>query len=357
MSNQMTIQSQRGPYSVQFDEFALSKLNANLPENAHYIIDENVAKLYAREMDHVLSSPSVLVLEATEEAKSLEHFPKYVAHLIGHQMRRDHVLVAIGGGIIQDITCFLAATMMRGVRWILYPTTLLAQADSCIGSKSSINAGNAKNILGTFTPPNEVFISTSFLKTLNERDVRSGVGEILKVHAIDGPSSFAKLAEDYLTLFSDQKLMELYIRRALEIKKGYIEEDEFDRGVRNLFNYGHSFGHALEAATEFSIPHGIAVTMGMDMANYSATQLGVGSATNFDRMHATLKANYIGYENIPVPLDSFLTAISKDKKNVGSGEVTIIIPDSSGKIHKSRHANDEKFSRICADYLETARSQ
>src|SRR5204862_184742 len=103
------------------------------------------------------------------------------------------VLLAVGGGITQDITCFLAATLLRGIDWHFYPTTLLAQADSCIGSKSSINVGAAKNILGTFPPPKQVTISTCFLDTLDPGDVRSGVGEMLKVHAIEGPGAFAKI--------------------------------------------------------------------------------------------------------------------------------------------------------------------
>ena len=99
-------------------------------------------------------------------------------------------MVAIGGGIIQDITCFLASTMMRGLPWIFYPTTLLAQSDSCIGSKSSINSGEVKNILGTFTPPNKVIIDINFLKSLEEKDILSGIGEMIKVHAINSPESF-----------------------------------------------------------------------------------------------------------------------------------------------------------------------
>lgn len=357
MSDAIAIRSHKGEYRANFDEDALAALNADLPGNAHFIIDERVAELYRNEMANVLAHPSVLLLTASETSKSLERFPDYVAHLVAHGIRRDHRLIAIGGGIIQDITCFLSATLLRGVDWAFYPTTLLSQADSCIGSKSSINCGQTKNILGTFTPPSEIFISTRFLDTLDPRDLRSGVGEILKVHAIAGPDDFDAIAADYDALFSDRPTMVRYIRRALEVKKGYIEIDEFDTGPRNIFNYGHSFGHAIEAATDFAIPHGIAVTIGMDMANFTAAQLGRSDDAHFRRMRPALRANYDGFETRSVPIEPFLAAISKDKKNIGAGEVTLILPDASGNLEKVRLPNDAAFADVARRFLEVERAR
>lgn len=352
----MVIDSHIGPYTAHFDDGALDNLNARVPENAHFIIDARIAELYESRLAAVLASPSVLQLDALETNKSLDRMPDYVQHLVSKGIRRDHTLIAIGGGIIQDITCFLSATLLRGIDWKFYPTTLLAQADSCIGSKSSINAGAAKNIMGTFTPPKEVFISTRMLDTLDEADVRSGVGEMLKVHAIDGPDSFARIAGDYDNLFSDPAVMMTYIRRSLEIKKPYIQQDEFDRGARNIFNYGHSFGHAIEAATDFGIPHGIGVTIGMDMANYVAAETGFGSVATFADRHACLQRNYRGFENYPVPVEPFLRALGKDKKNVGV-DLVLILPDPDGNIQKTRRGNDEIFRKICATYLQDVRAR
>ena len=146
------------------------------------------------------------------------------------------------------------------------------------------------------------------------------------------------------------------ILRSLEIKKKYIEEDEFDRGSRNIFNYGHSFGHAIEAATDFAIPHGIAVTIGMDMANYVSQSLHVGKREFFDRMHVTLRQNYRNYEVIPVPLDRFLRAILKDKKNTSSESLTLILPDSSDVVSKTVVPNDQLFRDTCETFLTTIRS-
>ena len=356
MSDAMHIRSHTGSYEARFDDDAIASLNAAVPENAHFIIDERVATLYADALANVLDSPSVLRLEATESNKSLDRMPDYVAHLVERAVRRDHVLVAIGGGIIQDITCFLSATLLRGVDWRFYPTTLLAQADSCIGSKSSINCGQAKNILGTFTPPRIVEISTRFLNTLADQDLRSGIGEILKVHAIDGPKSFDEIAANYEHLIADRTVLMHYIYRALEIKKAYIEIDEFDRGPRNIFNYGHSFGHAIEAATDFAIPHGIAVSIGMDMANFVASRLKVCGDQHYRRMHPTLWANYRDFETFPIPLAPFLGAIAKDKKNIGANKVTLILPNEAGEVAKGVYANDEPFAQACEAFLAEGRA-
>lgn len=356
MSDQMEIQSHKGIYKVYFDDDSIGRLNENPPANAHYIIDKKVAGLYRRELENVLASDSVLLIEATEPNKTLDKFTSYIEHLVEKRIRRDHMLIAVGGGIIQDIVCFLAATLLRGVPWRFYPTTLLAQADSCIGSKSSINVGAVKNILGTFTPPNEVYIAPHVLKTLEEKEIRSGIGEMLKVHAIGGPASFDEIAGDFERIPNESGVMMKYIRQSLLFKKRLIEEDEFDKGVRNIMNYGHSFGHAIESATNFGIPHGIAVSMGMDLANYAAFRLGVSPEEHYLRMTPTLSLNYRGYENTDIPLSGFLSAISKDKKNTGTS-LRLILPDKDGIISIGLYENDDEFKKICMDFFESERKK
>lgn len=350
LSDPLVIQSHGGPYTVVFDDDGLARVDAAVPEGAHFIVDQRVAELYAVALANVLAAPSVLLLEAVEPTKSLERFPAHVQHLVARGVRRGHALVAIGGGVIQDVTCFLAATLLRGLEWHFYPTTLLAQADSCIGSKSSINVGEIKNVLGTFTPPARVVVCPHVLGTLSQEDMRSGVGEMLKVHAIEGPESFDRIAADHPALLEDRRLLARYVRRSLEIKRAIIEEDEFDRGPRNVMNYGHSFGHAIESATGFAIPHGIAVTIGMDMANYVAARLGRAERSHYESMHPTLAANYTGFEQVEIPLDDLLAALTKDKKNVGAA-LRLVLPDASGRVSLAEQPADEGFRSICADYL------
>ena len=126
-------------------------------------------------------------------------------------------------------------------------------------------SSDLKNIIGTFNPPQTVFICGEFLETLEKKEIHSGLGEILKVHAIESAESFDRLAKDYDRLWADRNVLLGYIRAALRIKQPYIEIDEFDREIRNIFNYGHSFGHAIESATHYAIPHGVAVTIGMEI--------------------------------------------------------------------------------------------
>lgn len=351
----LTIQSHRGAYTVEFGALSFCGLDAGAIGERHFLVDSRVANLYSQQLAGVLATDSVLRIEANEYSKSLERFPAYIEHLIRYGIRRDHRLVAIGGGIIQDITAFMASTLLRGVNWEFHPTTLLAQADSCIGSKTSINVAGTKNVVGTFWPPERVYISTALLETLGDEDIRSGVGEMLKVHAIDGPHSFDRIAADYERLFVDCELMQSYIQRSLEIKQRLIEIDEFDRGPRLIMNFGHSFGHAIEAATEFAVPHGIAVTLGVDMANYVASGIGRLREARFREMHRVLRRNARGFTEYPVPLDSFHRALCKDKKNRGD-MLTLILPNQAVRIEKVEVAKDDRFRELCAEYLAVVRN-
>jgi len=354
VSDCLVVKSHKGEYRVLFDADAILRLNGSDLTGYHFIVDKRVAELYEDKLRNIITSKTAFIIEANEESKSLDKFPVYVERLVSQEIRRDHILVAIGGGVIQDIVCFLAATLLRGLKWHFYPTTLLAQADSCIGSKSSINVGRIKNILGTFTPPEQIYICLDFLKTLEERELLSGIGEMLKVHAIDSPGSYDRISSDYADLFSDHSLMKNYIYRSLKIKRTLIELDEFDRGPRNVMNYGHTFGHAIESATDFMIPHGIAVTMGMDMANYVAERLELTEMDVYERMHAALRKNYDVFAKMDIPAEKFFSAISKDKKNTDD-KLKIIIPDRKGKMVPYLYPLDPSFKEICLEYLRSVR--
>lgn len=345
----LVIQSHRGPYKVRFGPLFCG-LESGLREQEHLIIDAKVAQLYSNLLGRALSGHSVLQIEATETNKSLEKLPGYIRYLLDRGIRRNHVLIAVGGGIIQDITAFIAATLLRGLSWRFYPTTLLAQADSCIGSKSSINVGSYKNQLGTFNPPCEIWISTDVLNTLDETEIRSGIGEMIKVHIISGLEDFRALAADYPKIACDKQTTVHYIRRALEIKKTKIEIDEFDRNERLVMNYGHSFGHAIESATHYAIPHGIAVTIGMDMANYLSLRLGLLGQELFEELHSLLAVNYSGFDRTPIPEDLLFAALGRDKKNTDRALSLILLRDP-GEVFIQRVVDDGAFRGLCLDYF------
>ena len=351
VSDYIKIKSHKGDYTAEFIQGGMDVLDNKPVENAIYIIDKNVAELYKSRLNNILNAGRVLLIEATEKNKSLDKFPVYVNALVDLKVRRGQPLVAIGGGIIQDITCFLATTMMRGLPWVFYPTTLLAQSDSCIGSKSSINCGEIKNILGTFTPPTNVVIDVDFLLTLEKKDIYSGIGEMLKVHAIDSPDSFDNISNNYDEMLSSSETMEKFIHDSLLMKKKLIEIDEFDEGPRNVMNYGHSFGHAIESATNYAIPHGVAVTIGMDLANFVANELGVSNVKHFERMHDVLHKNCSAYRYVNVDLKLMLNALSKDKKNSAT-QLRLILPDMDGRIQIGLYDDNNKLSKAADKYFD-----
>lgn len=345
MHEVLTINSHKGPYVVHFVEDILSTPRPLSEGDPHVIIDANVARLYESDLRSVLSHPNTIVLEATEDTKSLQRIIPVIELLVKHKVRRTHHLVAIGGGVIQDITCFIASILLRGIDWHFVPTTLLAQADSCIGSKSSINLESAKNILGTFNPPRTVWVDAVFLASLGDSELRSGIGEIMKVHAIDSPESFDSVAADYESMLSDHVVLQKYIRESLLIKKRFIEIDEFDTGIRNIFNFGHSFGHAIETATNFGVPHGIAVTMGMDIACQISHARGSLPSQQRDRMRGHLRKNYLPFTDVDIPVDAMLNALMKDKKNTTTMLGLILPVGDRSVIERVDISPDETFRK------------
>ena len=322
----LLIASHKGTYGVNFKEVGIADIAAM---GTHFIVDRNVIE------PGML--PNCVVIDATEENKSYENIGPVIEQLLALQLKRDSVLVAVGGGITQDITCFIATTFMRGLNWKFVPTTLLAQADSCIGSKSSINFGKTKNLLGSFTPPNEIVISSNWLSTLEEKDINSGIGEIIKLYIIDGQDvRYDEIRND----------LDAAVFNSLLIKKRFIEKDEFDKSVRQILNYGHCFGHAIESVTDFAIPHGIAVSMGMAVANQLAAQQGLVS---HDEYSALLYDNYKDYARVNIDGQGVLSALTKDKKNTSS-KINIILP-TGPDIVKQGFTPDDEFWAQCKNAL------
>lgn len=350
----LIIESHKGPYKVLFYQAIGDIPWQDFDELHFFIIDKKVFNLYQAIFKEKINN-NYICIEALEGQKDLSFIPTIMEELTTRSLKRNYTLVAIGGGIIQDITCFIASTIFRGISWKLIPTTLLAQADSCIGSKSSINVNGIKNLVGNFYPPKEVYIASDFLKTLTQDEILSGFGEMVKVHIIDSQESFAQIKESFPKILNDEKLLLDFIKRSLTIKKQIIEIDEFDQAYRNIMNYGHTFGHALETATDYRIPHGIAVSIGMDLANFISNSLGEIENENFKSMHPLLKESYRKFIKEPIDFEAFRVGIKKDKKNIGN-KITIIIPKNSSnkkcEIQKLGIDGDEKFFKLCQDFLQ-----
>ncbi len=337
-------------YEVQFIENTKYVLNKELKLGDYIIIDKKVRNLYCDDLDEIFKNVKYIEIEAIETNKSYQGLIPIIQNLIENGFRKNHRLIGIGGGIIQDITAFTSSIMYRGVDWIFFPTTLLAQGDSCIGSKTSINFSGFKNQVGGFYPPNKIYINLKFLDTLEDKDIKSGFGEMCHYFIVAGEDDFIRYKNEYPMAFKDKKTLTGIINRSLEIKKSYIEIDEFDKNVRQVFNYGHSFGHAIESLTNFRIPHGIAVSYGMDMANYVSMKLGYISEDIRNDIRELLVQIWHGTTINDISIEKFIIALSKDKKNVGK-ELRLILNKGYGKIFKDAMEMDEIFVSWLEEYF------
>lgn len=310
------VKSKIHDYTVSFISNLKETVETEINSTDVVIIDKKVLELYRDNFQHIHEN-QIVEIHASESSKSYHGCSLVIEELIKRGFRKNHRLIAIGGGITQDITAFIASVLYRGVEWLFFPTSLLAQGDSCIGSKTSINFKSFKNQVGGFYPPNKIFIYPDFVDTLSDEEIRSGLGEMCHYYVVSGQSDFDWLKESYTKALTDRQVLSQVISRSLAIKKRYIEIDEFDQNERLVFNYGHSFGHAIESLTNYGIPHGIAVSHGMDIANYVSVKLGY--ITEDVRLHikGLLQQIWKGTSIKPLSVDEFKTALSKDKKNIG----------------------------------------
>jgi 3-dehydroquinate synthase len=333
----MQIQSRSHTYTVEeFHNLQAALQDFQQKPGVYCLADKQVYSLYEADFRAALPSVKILQIEATEEQKSFEQLTPIFVWLLQNGLRRDGCLLVVGGGVLQDIGCFVASVLFRGLRWELVPTTLLAQCDSCIGSKSSINIQSYKNQIGTFYPPHRVCLTFSMLKTLPWDEIRSGLGEVIKLHLLTGEKDFRELMADLDSLPGNREALPKWIRHSLEIKKAYIEVDEFDKGVRNLLNYGHTFGHAYESASHYGIPHGIGVILGMLTATHVSVMMGWVTPDYFQELRERLRPWYQPYERKLKSLDvnHVLGAVKHDKKNTKDA-INCILTRGAGRMEKT----------------------
>ena len=272
-----------------------------------------------------------LFVEATEEAKSLERMPAIIEQLRASGVNRTHHLVAIGGGVIQDIAAFVASIYMRGIKWSYDPTTVLAMVDSCIGGKSSINVGPYKNLVGTFHAPNSILIDPSLATSLPRDAFASGLIEAAKITFCRGPKAFAAYLTCEPSVTMSTAALEDVILESLYAKKHFIEIDEFDKKERLLLNFGHTFGHAIEGASQYAIPHGIAVGIGILCS--IAFQRDRGIALDTPEIHALEQHLHQLIRTLPhlsqhlreLSLPDVLNRFASDKKHTTSHYTLILI--------------------------------
>lgn len=331
MYEPIEIQSHRGKYSVAFvgTHTGLSRIDGD----CFLLIDKNVNDLYP-EFSNKFKNRSIEIFP-DERSKSLGYCAEIIDKLIELGIKKSSKIVAVGGGITQDISGFISSIIYRGIDWVFFPTTLLAQADSCIGSKTSINFDGTKNLLGTFYPPSEIFCCLEFLHTLGIEDIKSGIGEILHYYIPENIVYVEAMMADYDKILENPVRPHLipHVYRSLQIKKRMIELDEFDQHQRRLFNYGHTFGHAIESISDFRIPHGQAVTMGIDLANYISWKKGLLKPYQKNLIKRLIEKNMPEFVIDGSNIDSYITALKKDKKN-GIGNIVCILLDCTFRLQQ-----------------------
>lgn len=247
-----------GKYKVSVGENLLAQVNP--AQHSIFLVDEYLAP-------RVVFDPKLIIaIPALESSKNLDYMAGVIEKMRIMGANRDTHVYAIGGGIIQDIATFVNSIYMRGLSWTYFPSTLLSMADSCIGGKSSINVRGYKNLVGNIYPPTAVFVDMDFCQTLGPKEVIGGLAEAVKICYARGDDVFNKYLElNPLYPLNGEKGVEV-VFAALLAKKWFIEIDEFDQSERLLLNYGHTFGHALEASSNFELAHGVAVALGILVA-------------------------------------------------------------------------------------------
>ncbi|NTW52392.1 MAG: hypothetical protein HGB22_07380 [Chlorobiaceae bacterium] len=353
--NELIIKSKIRDYKVLFENSIEGVARAIEPlSNKVLVVDANVLEIYRKDIECMAEEGDIITFESIEDNKDLEHVVELYAALIDRSAKRNINLVSVGGGITQDVTGFVASTLYRGVNWTYVPTTFLAQTDSCIGSKTSLNFRNRKNLLGTFYPPGMICLCPAFLSTLTEIDYYSGIGETIKFQLMN---PFVK--PDLHDIGNKIKKVKLHeslddvIRENMAVKINYMENDEFDLGRRNLLNYGHCFGHALEISSDYAIPHGIAVSIGILFAGVVSVNRGMMSRTVFEGIKAIiLSCLPVKYDKRHYDQNLLLLAMKNDKKRIGS-RLSIVLSDNDFVLGKFDDLEESGFNEALQTLIET----
>lgn len=301
---------------------------ATRAESVVLVAGEKVFPLYGERVCRSLEEAGLRVqsflLEPGEGSKTLETYDRLLQFLSDRQLTRGDALVALGGGVTGDLTGFAAATYQRGIDFVQIPTTLLAAVDSSVGGKTAVNLPGGKNQAGAFWQPAVVLCDPDTLRTLPEEEYRCGSAEVLKYSVLGNAAFFRELLR---TPIREQE--EHVIETCVTMKRDIVREDEYDRGRRQLLNLGHTFGHAVEACSGFSVLHGQAVAVGMAIMARAAAERGFCTSQTRDAILVAL-AQYGLPTETDYPLTELTAAVGADKKRTG-GTMHLVVPREIGR--------------------------
>jgi len=328
-------------YEVYIGSGLLTQAGHWLSENGFsgklvIITDTTVNKLYGEALGQRLTedgfSVSTLLVPEGEEQKSLETAGRLYHELTGSHAERATPILALGGGVIGDLAGFVAATYLRGVPLVQIPTTLLAQVDSSVGGKVAVDHGQLKNMIGAFYQPRLVIADTNALKTLSAEELANGLAEVIKSAAIRDKNFFAFLEENFDRIKAlDEKALEESVFQSVKIKAEVVGKDELDSGLRNILNYGHTIGHAIESVSDFSVGHGRAVAIGMLAAARISNKMGMLDENEVVRLKKVIEQAGLPTKMPDFKVAEIMQAMRHDKK-VLRDKVRFVLLKSIGNV-------------------------
>ncbi|MFI3177258.1 MAG: 3-dehydroquinate synthase family protein [Eubacteriales bacterium] len=345
--NEIKIQSRLYDYSVEFIQ-GFAQGMSGLGAKVAYVIDRNVYELHHHRFA-TLQQEHIYYITPKEQYKNMDTVMELIGYWKEIGLQKDWNVVCIGGGITQDVTATASYLYLRNINWYFFPSTLLAMCDSCIGGKSAINLGEYKNQIGVFYPPKRVFIDQGFLRTLPRADWINGWGELLKFSLTQDRLFYEELKEEKEYILCPN--IEQYIGRGLEVKRNIIEQDEFESDLRRILNYGHTFGHALEAYTYNKIPHGTAVMWGIDVVNYIAWKKGLLSKELYLDVKSLIKTSFLN-EEIVVDNPKQIYEIIKTDKKVKSNVLNFALLDEEKGLLVVPISLDDELEKLFLRYIE-----
>lgn len=323
----------------------LERVRAFLPEGKNFIItNETVFKLYGKYFDGF----EVLMMNDGEQFKTFDTYKSLIVRLLEKKIHRDDTIIALGGGVVGDVAGFVAATCLRGVNLIQIPTTLLAQTDSAIGGKTGFDTDFGKNLIGAFYQPSKILIDTNVLKTLDERQFKTGLAEVIKYAFIEKNCGFNSVFSqnffDYLKNadLNDKNALYEVVLRCVKMKMNVVSKDEREGDLRCVLNFGHTFAHAIEKTTSYNVfTHGEAVAIGMKMALKLAFSLKMITKKYFEEAISLLKKFNFELElGENIDKNAIFEALIFDKK-VKNGKINFILPVKKGFVKKIANIDEE----------------
>ncbi|NMW84839.1 3-dehydroquinate synthase [Peptoniphilus sp. AGMB00490] len=335
----MKIQVKENNYTIDIvykcEEKIKNFLNKNRDSKYLVITDENVYNLYSERLKNIMYGLNFYIFKfpAGEKSKSMENYININKFLLENNFNRGDIIIAFGGGVVGDISGFVAATYLRGIDFIAMPTTLLSMIDSSVGGKNGINFMNLKNQIGSFYFPKYVYIDYSFLETLDDRNINNGLAEIFKYSVLKDKNLFYYLKScnklDYKKI----------IYESLNIKLDFVKEDERDKGKRQKLNLGHTIGHGIESLSNYKLNHGESIGIGTIYMARAAYKMGIAKS-DFSKELILAFKNHNLPTSYDFDTDEILEILKHDKK-INKNLINVILPIKIGEVINKKVTFDE----------------